>query len=342
MKRWCWVLGVLGMCGMAWQTGYAADSNAKKEAKKASKASSKTKAPTPQKREASKARSEVPAAQPSSYGAPPAGDIYLLPWKWEKDGYALGKPKNITKRPNGYDNQPHFVDDGTSLLFASIRKKQQADLFMYDLKGGHTVQLTHTEESEFSPTMGPDKSYISTVRVAMDKTQQLWKFTHANSSLGLLLPAIRRVGYHAWFSKTELALFLVGEKGKPHTLVTTDLKTQKTRLVTKNAGRCLQPVPKTNKVSFVYKHSKDKWYIKTVEAKTGKVVTLIQTLPGQEDYAWTPRGELVMGHGPRLFLWKPGTPKTWKLIAEWKKAKFSKIQRIAISPTNSHLAFVGQ
>lgn len=332
MKRMCWSFAVLGCCFLTWQVGHAAEpkskskvtASAKNAAAPKAKTSVKKEQPTPRpsaRATAKKAAQVAPKTAPSkpaakgssskkeAGSAPPAGDIYILPWKWSKGNYALGKPKNITKRPKGYDNQPSFVEDGTSLMFTSIRVANQADVYLYDLLSGRVVQLTNTPESEFSPTVAPPMTFISMVRVEKDKTQRLWKFTHSNSRLSLVLSKIKRVGYHAWFNKTQLALFIVGEKGKPHTLVTTDIKTQKVRHIANHVGRCLQSIPFKNKVSFVDKSDKTKWYIKSLDPKTGKVTTLIKTLPGQEDYAWTPRGQIIMGHGPRLFLWKPGTPK---------------------------------
>jgi len=68
------------------------------------------------------------------------------------------------------------MPDGHGVLYTSIRNKQ-ADIYRYDLQSGATTQVTNTAESEYSPTLMPDRKNISVVRVEADgKTQRLWKF----------------------------------------------------------------------------------------------------------------------------------------------------------------------
>src|SRR6516165_1379333 len=111
---------------------------------------------------------QTPSPSPSPAAAPPASDIYIVDLKNQhnyKNGTDIlkfGDPKKITEFV-GYNNQPFFLPDGKSILYTSIRDKQ-ADIYRYDLETGKTTQVTNTPESEYSPTLMPDKKNISVVR----------------------------------------------------------------------------------------------------------------------------------------------------------------------------------
>src|SRR5438045_9070128 len=124
---------------------------------------------------------QTPSPSPSPAPAPPASDIFMvevktkLDRKERTDELKFGEPKKITDFV-GYNNQPFFMPDGHGILYTSIRNKQ-ADIYRYDLRDEGTTQVTNTPESEYSPTLMPDRKNISVVRVEADgKTQRLWTF----------------------------------------------------------------------------------------------------------------------------------------------------------------------
>jgi len=78
-------------------------------------------------------------------------DIYLMDINLQDYNLNYKNLSNITDR-TGYDNQPHFSADGSHLLFSSIRKNNQSDIYKYDIASEETTQITDTkEESEYSP-----------------------------------------------------------------------------------------------------------------------------------------------------------------------------------------------
>ena len=103
----------------------------------------------------------------------PDTDIFLLTIG------ADGEPekaslRNLTHRV-GYDNQPAFLPGGQALLFSAIGEDLQSDVYSLELTGGNLRQLTHTSESEYSPTPLADGGF-SVVRVETDGAQQLWRY----------------------------------------------------------------------------------------------------------------------------------------------------------------------
>src|SRR5437870_2791349 len=135
-----------------------------------------------------RAQGQTPTATPT----PPASNIYVIEVKSHQGQLKFGEPKKITTSV-GYNNQPSFLPNGKSLLYASIRDKQ-ADIYRYDLGSGTTIQITDTKESEFSPTLMPDGNSLSVVSVEADGTQRLWKFPLKSGDPSLILARIKPVG----------------------------------------------------------------------------------------------------------------------------------------------------
>ena len=288
---------------------------------------------------------QTPSSTPAA--TPPPGDIFIVELKTKLDRKTrteelkFGEPKKITDFA-GYNNQPFFMPDGQSILYTSIRNKQ-ADIYRYGLSTETTTQVTNTPESEYSPTLMPDRKNISVVRVEADgKTQRLWKFPLEGEAPSLILENVKPVGYHLWIDDHTLALFILGETGKPNFLEIFDMRTQKSQFVTDNPGRVLRKIPNQNKFSFVHKIGDGNWEIKAFDLRTQTNASLIATLPGVEDYAWLPNGKLLMAKDSKLFAVVPLTGGKWAEVADFSKAGIKRITRIAVNANGSRIALVAQ
>jgi len=269
-------------------------------------------------------------------------DIFVVDVKVNKGKLEFGQPANITDRA-GYDNQPGFLPDGQSLLYTSMREGEQTDIYRYDFKTRQTTRLTSTPEGEYSPTVMPGGKFFSVIRVERDKTQRLWKFPLAGGEPGLVLPAIKPVGYHLWLDERTLALFILGAEGKPNTLQLVPTDMTFLDVIHVNIGRALHTIPRRAAFSFVHKISPDEWFVKAFDLKTKRSTILIKTLPGSEDLVWTPDGTLLMAQDSKLFQWNPAAPATdWQQIADFSAAGLKKITRLAVSPKANRLALVAQ
>ena len=276
---------------------------------------------------------------PTPAATPPPSDIYVADIRKKDDRLDLGEPKKVTTYV-GYNNQPFFLPDGRSVLYTSIRNGQ-ADIYRYDISSGATRQVTNTPESEYSPTLMPDGKNISVVRVEADGTQRLWRFPLAGGAPSVILENIKPVGYHWWLDRNTLALFVLGGGGKPATLQIADVRTGKAEIITENPGRILRLVPHQDKLSFVHKLSDQEWLIKALDLKTRQISTLIRTLPGSEDYAWTPKGVLLMAKDGKIFKWDQSKDKDWVEIGEFS-AGLKSLTRIAVSPKGDRIAIVAR
>jgi dipeptidyl aminopeptidase/acylaminoacyl peptidase len=293
---------------------------------------------------------QSPSPSPAATTPPPDTDIFVVELKSVAGKIEFSQPVNITHRV-GYDNQPSFLPDGQTLLFTSQREGDETDIFRYDFKTGATTQLTHTPESEYSPTRMPGGKFFSVVRVEADKTQRLWKFPLAGGdAASLVLENVKPVGYHLWLDARTLALFVLGDAktGQPNSLQLVTL--DKTRPVAieestlhVQIGRSLQRVPRTpSSFSFVHKSAPNEWLIKIVDVQAHRTSTVTKALPGSEDLAWLPDGSILMARDSKLFRFDPAHDQDWKEIADFASAGLHKITRLALSPKADRLALVAQ
>jgi hypothetical protein len=272
---------------------------------------------------------------PSAVQSPPATDVYVADLHVRSGRVAIGAPVNATHRP-GYDNQPFFAPDGRSVLYTSVAGGQ-ADIWRYDIAAGRSVPLTTTPESEYSATPLPDGSGFSAVRVEADSTQRLWRFDWDGGHPTLILPGVKPVGYHAWGDATTVALFVLGQ---PATLQIDDLRTGTATVVASDIGRGLQRVPRRPAISFVQKGADSVWAVTAVDLATRQIHPLVRTLPGVDQYTWTPEGILLMAKGSKLYQWSPARGADWEEVADFTALGLENITRLAVSRQGDHLALV--
>ena len=271
--------------------------------------------------------------------APPDADIFLADLTYKNQAIQVGKPINITRR-KGYDNQPSFTPDGKKILYTSMREDGQTDIYRFDLLSAATTQLTQTPEGEYSPTVTPDTAYFSVIRVESDKTQRLWKFPMSGAGAPVLvLENVKPVGYHCWLTPDSLALFILGS---PNSLQLARVSTGDTARMWERIGRSLHKIPGKNALSFVHKRTPIDWEIKQLDLQTNRITVIAPTLPGSEDFVWTPDGLLLMGQGSGLYVFNPKTDLRWTQLADFSSAGIKQITRLAIDPAGKKLALVGQ
>ncbi len=274
-------------------------------------------------------------------GATPASarqgtDIYVGGLSTQNGRLAVTAFRNATDR-DGYDNQPSFSPDGAFLLYTSGMPDGQTDIFRYDFSSVRISQVTNTAESEYSPTMMPGGESFSVIRVEADSAQRLWSFDLQGGNPAVVLEDVLPVGYHAWGNDRLLALFVLGS---PPTLQLADARTGRADVMAEGIGRSIHRIPGQLAISFVHKVGEEEWWISRLDLRTQQIRQLVRTLPGSEDYAWTPQGIAVMGRGSVLFQWDTATA-AWREVADLSDQGIVDISRIAISPAGDRIVVVG-
>lgn len=267
----------------------------------------------------------------------PGSELFLAPLDSTEDGLELDAPVRLTERP-GYDNQPAFALDGSSLLWTSIREGQ-ADIYRregreaIDEEDGET-RVTHTSVSEFSPTP-LEEGGMSVVRVEPDGRQRLWRYTAQGAPVDPIFEEADSVGYHAWIDRNRVALFMLGA---PPSLQVRDLRTGMDTTVASNVGRSIQSIPGRSAISFIQIDDDSTTAVHLLDGESLQTRPLTDT-PGDEsgDYhAWTPEGTLLMGEGTSLQAWTQDE-EAWTTVASYDTLEVS---RIAVAPTGDRLVFV--
>lgn len=272
---------------------------------------------------------------------PPGTDIFLaeLRARGPRDRVEIGAPVNATRRA-GYDNQPFFTPDGRGILYTSVTGGQ-ADIWRYDIASRRSVPVTTTPESEYSATPLPDGSGFSVVRVEADSTQRLWRFDWDGGHASLVLAGVKPVGYHAWGDAQTVALFVLGQ---PATLQIADLRTGTATAVANDIGRGVQRIPGIDPpaISFVQRSAPPDsvWAVAELDLATQRIRTLVGTLPGVDQYAWTPAGVLLMAKGAKLYQWSPARGPDWEAVADFSALGIERITRLAVSRRGDRLALV--
>jgi len=270
--------------------------------------------------------------------ASPGTDIWAFRITGSTPGIDMNSLVRVTQRP-GYDNQPHFAPGEHLVLYTAIDSAGQADIWSFELGSGAQKNLTRSApESEYSATIMPTLARFSAIRVEADSLQRLWSFESGGTNPEILLPDIQPVGYHAWLDEERLALFVLGN---PATLQIASLSHGPAQVVAENIGRSLYRFPGRGTVSFVQWSPDRTGSIMEYDPETGTSTPIAPLLEGNEFFAWTPGGVLVMGQGSKLFRWRAGESEAWEEMADLSSAGILGITRIAVSPEGGWIAVVG-
>lgn len=262
-------------------------------------------------------------------------EILLLDLKVNGGLVQLSNPKNITNH-KGYDNQPFFFKNK---LFFSSGDNGQMDLKVFDLKSNSTSTFTTSGDNEFSPTITPDKKFISAILQQKDMTQDLVKFSLKTKNKIELINNLT-VGYHAWINKNEVLLFIL-EDSVTFNLHRYNVKTKADEIVAKNIGRSIHKIPGTDAMSFVEKVSTKEWLIRRYEPGKKFISTIATALPQRDNLAWTTNGLILMSDGKEIFYNDPSKNNGWQKVKFSGDANVLKgITRLAVNDRNNKLAVV--
>lgn len=273
--------------------------------------------------------------------AQPATEIYLFDLNASKKKITLANGENITNH-KGYDNQPSFHPNEPVVYYSSFNDEGRADIMGYNYKTKAGISITQTKEREYSPTVTPDKQYLSCI-IQRDSgatdggPQDLGKYPIHGGEPSVIISHLV-VGYHVWADNSHLGLFVLGN---PHSLHFIRLPTKKDTIIAKNIGRSLHRVPGENAISFVQRISDKEAVIKKLNTHTLVVTDVTPTINGRDDLCWLPDGRILMSDGPKIYSIKPGPGATWTEVTIDTTVDLSKgISRLAVSQDGKKIAIV--
>jgi len=279
-------------------------------------------------------------AAPHLVAAQGGSDIFVAPFSDIARRSSVGRPVNVTKRA-GYDNQPSFTPDGSTILYPSNRGDGQTDIWRVPVQGGPATKVTDTPESEYSATPVPGRDAFSVIRVERDSTQRLWRFGYDGTSPELVLRALRPVGYHVWIGDVMLGTFVLApprQDAIPNALVLVDSRTERADTLARDIGRALVRVPGRDAFTFL-QAGKDTSWISEVDIRTRAIRRIAPAPAGADYHIWTPSGNLIAATGTRLLI---RVDERWDVLADFAEMGIKAISRLALSPRGDRIAFVAE
>lgn len=266
---------------------------------------------------------------------PPGTEIYVFTLQQTRGTLRTSEPINITQRA-GYDNQPFFHPDQPLLYFTSAEPDSRTNLHVYNLRKKTQSTLTTTPEREYSPTVTPDKKYLSCIIQRDNGKQDLGKYPIHGGNAIILIDTLT-IGYHAWATDHSLIAFVLGQ---PNSLHLIDFEKKSDAVLATGIGRSLHKIPGEAAMSFTQKNEQGEWLIQRLDLVTLAITTLTTNLPGNEhDIAWTPDGKILSSDGQALY-WFDQTGRTWKPIIMPPDFKPTVISRLAVNSKGNLLAVV--
>lgn len=240
------------------------------------------------------------------------------------------QPFHLTYRA-GYDNQPKFSLDGEHIYFTRM-SQNQTDIYSYSFKTKRLKNITNTLiESEYSATPYMD-GFISVIGVN-DKGQQHLRKIHINTGeQEVFTEDIEPVGYHAWLTESQAAVFVLGDVMTLQLLETN--KKQQHKILAQNIGRCLETV--SQGVSFTVE-SEGAHHIKVL-TKTYTVLDTGIVLPkGVQDYVWWDEQHVITAKDGMLLLLSKDKQVT---IADLATSNIKGMSRLSLNGNKDKLAIV--
>ncbi len=267
-------------------------------------------------------------------------DLFLIQIRPDGEKLVFANPVKINKT-EGYNNQPFFHPDGTSIFYSS-EVGSNTDIYRYNIETGKTTRLTDTPDSEYSPTVMPGGKRFSVIQLKTSEgpregAQPLIAFPIAGGQPELIYEDGEKVGYHAWIDPDNVAMFLLGS---PNFLQIVNLKDLTSLRVADNIGRSLYKIPNQDAISFSLSKEDGLNIIMRYNLKNGKTESIVPMLEGSSFYAWTSSGMLVMGVGSKLYGFRPEVDKDWQYIWDLNELGIKNISRLAVHPKTMWIAVV--
>jgi hypothetical protein len=265
-------------------------------------------------------------------------EILLFDLKLKKGHVVLSNPTNITNHP-GYDNQPYFDVEEPVIYYSSFNDDGRADILAYNFRAKKRTNITTTFEREYSPTLTPDRRYLSCIIQREDGTQDLAKYPVEGGDPFILVDYLK-VGYHTWADDSHLALFVLEPEDR-NSLHFIKLPTKRDTVVAHNIGRSLHKIPHERAISFIQRGESQSQLMRFNYEKIA--VTAITPTIGEGDHiTWTPTGLVLTSDGTKLYYLNPHhASRGWKEVEVDSGSELLKgVTRLAVNAQGTRIAVV--
>ncbi|HNQ12829.1 MAG TPA: hypothetical protein PKM16_06470 [Bacteroidia bacterium] len=258
--------------------------------------------------------------------------IYVADLEFNREHVQLRNFEKIKVAP-GYNNQPEFGPSGR-IYFTAIADEKQADVYYYDESNKKNVQVTYSNESEYSPTPYGNNQ-LSFVSVDMDSAQRFYDLNLLTHKKTLLMPDEDSIGYFQWLNEHTIVYFCLGN---PVTLKLYNSIDNSMNVIDTSVGRCFGTHPIHRQLTYTLKRNNEV-FIMMYNSENGKSSWVCKALEGSEDYAWLNDGSLLMGSNGSLYRLNPMLDNAWKKVASLEN-EVGNFYRIKVNALGNRIALV--
>lgn len=269
-------------------------------------------------------------------------NLYAANITYARDGsIRVGIPRKLTG-DRGVSSQPSFTPDGKSLLFIGRRDSAnaQSDVYRIDLTTGAETRITSTPEMENSPTVTPDGKLmvIRWVPATLFTEWGPWIYEMNGTPLRGVLPGPDTVGYYTRLDSTTFAMV------RPKTRTAVAIFDTKSKTMTDRdwpvANLPPQMIPGQRAISYTRTDSLGRNEIRRLAMGATDATTIAPSVPGRVAHAWTPRGQLLMGKGNRVFARDPRRDTSWREVTVFNDPQLQSVTTYIVSPKGDKLILI--
>ena len=243
--------------------------------------------------------------------------------------------KNLSKN-QGYDNQPSWFDNDR-ILYGRTQNGVTDIALHSTVDGSVSTPYQATSGGEYSPQrLSLEKDDVLAVRLDTTGYQGLYRYDKGGSSIELI-PGLR-MAYFVIVNPQDLIGSVLSENRLDLVRVNPVEKTIDTLF--ENSGRSIHLRPNKNAVSYTLVNEDDNHEIFELDLDTGESFFIAQLPIGVQDYTWINDDQILIGSGPRLFIYDLFVGGEWKQIADLSDKGIDDISRMAKNPNNDQIALV--
>lgn len=263
----------------------------------------------------------------------PETDLWLLKLD-VKDKLKILEFANVTNRP-GYDNQPAFSKDGKQIYFTSIQADKQADIYAYQLKSKKIIQLTHTKESEYSPTDSPIKNAMAVVMVLQDSSQVVQLLDQKTYTvIPSNLSKVDSIGYYNFLNSDTVLYYKLTD---PHSLRFHVISNSTDGFLTEHPCRTFKTIDRSTFIFGIKDSASTAYFMYDVKLQKANLYASINSV--NEDMVWHNEYGLLVSDGAKILQFNE-KKKDWIVLYDLSDKGIKKITRFAFHPQNKYLVVV--
>lgn len=256
-------------------------------------------------------------------------EVYLLDLSESPGNVSLSNSRNVSNKP-GYDNQPFFHPTKPLLYYATMMPDGQTDIWSYNLLTSVRTPVTHTPDSEYSPTVLPSQTHLSCIvqrKATGDQDLVSYLLTNPERTAVMLKSQkTGKIGYQAWLDANQAVVFVLGT---PQTMHYLNLNTGRDTVIADQIGRSLHCIPGQRAFSYVQQVG-ETWRIRSYDPARNQVHDITTSDPGSEHHnAWLNAGTLLESRGTELWAFSTKT-KQWQAVTLPVDLPRKKLSRIAV------------